>query len=177
MPKIAEIEPTPNPNAMKFVLKEPLTWGLSRSYENAEQAKDDKLAAASEQFIPWGREVPSSSSSRSAEPSSCAAAAARGRCGGSRTNRTDSARLPEPAVRSRTHPRASRPQRCGNVIVGPGAHLSGKQLRQRIFLAQFEVSATPGTASVTRFGCRPSAFVAHRLQTSANDLDDFNTPA
>jgi Fe-S cluster biogenesis protein NfuA len=46
MPKIDEIEPTPNPNAMKFVLKEPLTWGISRSYESAEQAKDDKLAAA-----------------------------------------------------------------------------------------------------------------------------------
>ena len=46
MPKIAEIEPTPNPNAMKFILKEPLTWGISRSYESAEQAKDDKLAAA-----------------------------------------------------------------------------------------------------------------------------------
>ena len=46
MPKIAEIESTPNPNAMKFVLKEPLTWGISRSYENAGQAKDDKLAAA-----------------------------------------------------------------------------------------------------------------------------------
>jgi Fe-S cluster biogenesis protein NfuA len=30
---------------MKFVLKEPLTWGISRSYENAEQAKDDPLAA------------------------------------------------------------------------------------------------------------------------------------
>ena len=45
MPKIAEIEPTPNPNAMKFVLKEPLTWGISRSYENAEQAKDDPLAS------------------------------------------------------------------------------------------------------------------------------------
>ena len=44
MPKIAEIEPTPNPNAMKFVLKEPLTWGISRSYENSEQAKDDPLA-------------------------------------------------------------------------------------------------------------------------------------
>ena len=40
MPKIAEIEPTPNPNAMKFVLKEPLTWGISRSYENAAQAHD-----------------------------------------------------------------------------------------------------------------------------------------
>lgn len=45
MPKIAEIEPTPNPNAMKFVLREPLTWGVSRSYENAEQAKDDPLAS------------------------------------------------------------------------------------------------------------------------------------
>ena len=45
MPKIAEIEPTPNPNAMKFVLRDPLTWGISRSYENAEQAKDDPLAA------------------------------------------------------------------------------------------------------------------------------------
>jgi Fe-S cluster biogenesis protein NfuA len=45
MPKIAEIEPTPNPNAMKFVLREPLTWGISRSYESAEQAKDDPLAS------------------------------------------------------------------------------------------------------------------------------------
>jgi Fe-S cluster biogenesis protein NfuA len=45
MPKIAEIEPTPNPNAMKFVLKDPLTWGISRSYENMEQAKDDPLAS------------------------------------------------------------------------------------------------------------------------------------
>jgi Fe-S cluster biogenesis protein NfuA len=46
MPKIAEIEPTPNPNAMKFVLKEPLTWGVSRSYASAAEAKDDSLAAA-----------------------------------------------------------------------------------------------------------------------------------
>jgi NFU1 iron-sulfur cluster scaffold homolog, mitochondrial len=45
MPKIAEIEPTPNPNAMKFILKEPLTWGITRSYDNAAQAKDDPLAA------------------------------------------------------------------------------------------------------------------------------------
>src|SRR3970282_1725437 len=45
MPKIAEIEDTPNPNAMKFILKEPLTWGMARSYENAEQAKDDPLAS------------------------------------------------------------------------------------------------------------------------------------
>ena len=46
MPKIAEIEPTPNPNAMKFVLRDPLTWGITRSYDNAEQAKDDPLASA-----------------------------------------------------------------------------------------------------------------------------------
>ena len=45
MPKIAEIDATPNPNAKKFILKEPLTWGVSRAYENAEQAKDDPLAA------------------------------------------------------------------------------------------------------------------------------------
>ena len=38
MLKIAEIESTPNPNAMKFILKEPLTWGITRSYDNAEQA-------------------------------------------------------------------------------------------------------------------------------------------
>jgi Fe-S cluster biogenesis protein NfuA len=46
MPKISEIEPTPNPNAMKFILKEPLTWGISRSYESADQANGDKLASA-----------------------------------------------------------------------------------------------------------------------------------
>ncbi len=46
MPKIADIEDTPNPNAKKFILKEPLTWGIARSYDNAEQAKDDPLAAS-----------------------------------------------------------------------------------------------------------------------------------
>jgi Fe-S cluster biogenesis protein NfuA len=45
MPKIAEIEGTPNPNAKKFILREPLTWGVSRSFDNAEQAKEDPLAA------------------------------------------------------------------------------------------------------------------------------------
>jgi Fe-S cluster biogenesis protein NfuA len=45
MPKIAEIEGTPNPNAMKFILKEPLTWGITRSYDNAELARDDPLAS------------------------------------------------------------------------------------------------------------------------------------
>lgn len=46
MPKIAEIEDTPNPNAVKFVLKEPLTWGIARSYDNAEEARGDALATA-----------------------------------------------------------------------------------------------------------------------------------
>jgi Fe-S cluster biogenesis protein NfuA len=45
MPKIDDIEPTPNPNAMKFILKEPLTWGVTRSFDNAEQGKDDPLAS------------------------------------------------------------------------------------------------------------------------------------
>ena len=45
MPKIAEIEDTPNPNAVKFTLHEPLTWGISHSYENAIQAQDDVLAS------------------------------------------------------------------------------------------------------------------------------------
>ena len=46
MPKISEIEDTPNPNAVKFTLWEPLTWGITRSYENAEQARNDALACA-----------------------------------------------------------------------------------------------------------------------------------
>ncbi len=45
MPKIAEIDGTPNPNAKKFILKEPLTWGVSRSYDTPEQAQDDPLAS------------------------------------------------------------------------------------------------------------------------------------
>jgi len=46
VPRIAEIENTPNPNAMKFILKDPLTWGITHSYDNAGQAQDDLLAAA-----------------------------------------------------------------------------------------------------------------------------------
>jgi Fe-S cluster biogenesis protein NfuA len=46
MPKIAEIEPTPNPNAMKFVLREPLTYGVSRSFATRDEAQGDALAAA-----------------------------------------------------------------------------------------------------------------------------------
>lgn len=46
MPKIADIEGTPNRNALKFILKEPLTWGIARSYDNADSAKGDPLASA-----------------------------------------------------------------------------------------------------------------------------------
>lgn len=46
MPKIQDIEYTPNPNARKFVLKEPVTNGTSRSYTSAEEAASDPLAAA-----------------------------------------------------------------------------------------------------------------------------------
>jgi Fe-S cluster biogenesis protein NfuA len=45
MPKIADLEMTPNPNARKFILKEPLTYGVARSYENADEARDDELAS------------------------------------------------------------------------------------------------------------------------------------
>ncbi|MGH8677059.1 MAG: NifU N-terminal domain-containing protein, partial [Burkholderiales bacterium] len=45
MPKIADLESTPNPNARKFVLKEPLTYGVARSFESADQANDDPLAS------------------------------------------------------------------------------------------------------------------------------------
>ncbi|MEO6363275.1 MAG: NifU N-terminal domain-containing protein, partial [Caldimonas sp.] len=46
MPKIADIVDTPNPNAQKFVLHEPLTWGIAHSYENAAEAEGDELARA-----------------------------------------------------------------------------------------------------------------------------------
>jgi Fe-S cluster biogenesis protein NfuA len=45
MPKIADIEDTPNPNAVKFVLKDRLTWGTTHSFNSAESAATDPLAA------------------------------------------------------------------------------------------------------------------------------------
>lgn len=45
MPKIADIEDTPNPNAVKFVLKERLTWGTARSFDSPEAAASDPLAS------------------------------------------------------------------------------------------------------------------------------------
>ncbi len=46
MPKIVDIEYTPNPNAVKFILKESLTHGTSRSFANAEAAQSDPLASS-----------------------------------------------------------------------------------------------------------------------------------
>jgi len=45
MPKIADIEDTPNPNAVKFVLRDRLTWGTACSYDSAESAAADPLAS------------------------------------------------------------------------------------------------------------------------------------
>src|SRR5918911_343898 len=46
MPKIDNIEETPNPNAVKFILKEPVTSGTTRSFHSAEEAASDQLAGA-----------------------------------------------------------------------------------------------------------------------------------
>jgi Fe-S cluster biogenesis protein NfuA len=46
MPKISDIEETPNPNAVKFILKEPVTNGTARSFNNAQEAEGDALAAS-----------------------------------------------------------------------------------------------------------------------------------
>jgi Fe-S cluster biogenesis protein NfuA len=44
MPKIADIQETPNPNAVKFILKEPVSAGTSHSFKNAEAAQSDEFA-------------------------------------------------------------------------------------------------------------------------------------
>ncbi|HEX8247924.1 MAG TPA: NifU family protein [Pyrinomonadaceae bacterium] len=44
MPKIADIQETPNPNAVKFILKEPVSHGTSHSFKTAEDAADNVLA-------------------------------------------------------------------------------------------------------------------------------------
>lgn len=46
MPKIDNIEETPNPNAVKFVLKEPITNGVVRSFHSAAEAENDPLGKA-----------------------------------------------------------------------------------------------------------------------------------
>ena len=44
MPKISDIEETPNPNAVKFILREAVSNGVARQYGSAELADDDPLA-------------------------------------------------------------------------------------------------------------------------------------
>ena len=44
MPKIADIQETPNPNAVKFILKEAVSYGTSHSFDSIEKAEDDQLA-------------------------------------------------------------------------------------------------------------------------------------
>jgi NFU1 iron-sulfur cluster scaffold homolog, mitochondrial len=44
MPKIADIQETPNPNAVKFILKEPVSHGTSHSFKTAEDAAENALA-------------------------------------------------------------------------------------------------------------------------------------
>ena len=44
MPKISDIEETPNPNAVKFILREPVSNGTARSFGSASQAQNDPLA-------------------------------------------------------------------------------------------------------------------------------------
>jgi Fe-S cluster biogenesis protein NfuA len=44
MPKIADIQETPNPNAVKFILKEPVSHGTSHSFKTLDSAADDALA-------------------------------------------------------------------------------------------------------------------------------------
>ena len=46
MPKISDIEETPNPNAVKFILREPVSNGVARSFSSAAQAESDPLAKA-----------------------------------------------------------------------------------------------------------------------------------
>jgi Fe-S cluster biogenesis protein NfuA len=46
MPKISDIQETPNPNAVKFILKEPVTHGVARQFDSNEKAQDDDLAKA-----------------------------------------------------------------------------------------------------------------------------------
>lgn len=44
MPKISDIEETPNPNAVKFILREPVSNGVAQQFGSAHQAENDPLA-------------------------------------------------------------------------------------------------------------------------------------
>ncbi|HKS26924.1 MAG TPA: NifU family protein [Pyrinomonadaceae bacterium] len=44
MPKISDIQETPNPNAVKFILKEPVSNGTARQFASLAEAESDPLA-------------------------------------------------------------------------------------------------------------------------------------
>ena len=44
MPKISDIEETPNPNAVKFILREAVSNGVAQSFSSRSQAESDPLA-------------------------------------------------------------------------------------------------------------------------------------
>ncbi|MDQ6652687.1 MAG: NifU family protein [Acidobacteriota bacterium] len=44
MPKISDIEETPNPNAVKFILREAVSNGTTHSFSSVDQAENDSLA-------------------------------------------------------------------------------------------------------------------------------------
>ena len=44
MPKISDIEETPNPNAVKFILREPVSHGVAQQFGSPAQAEKDLLA-------------------------------------------------------------------------------------------------------------------------------------
>jgi Fe-S cluster biogenesis protein NfuA len=46
MPNISDIVETPNPNAVKFILREPVSNGTARSYIAVDQEQNDPLAKA-----------------------------------------------------------------------------------------------------------------------------------
>ncbi len=46
MPKISDIEETPNPNAVKFILREAVSNGTVHQFGSADQAENDPLAKA-----------------------------------------------------------------------------------------------------------------------------------
>jgi Fe-S cluster biogenesis protein NfuA len=44
MPKISDIQETPNPNAVKFILREPVSNGVAQQFASNDQAQSDSLA-------------------------------------------------------------------------------------------------------------------------------------
>lgn len=44
MPKISDIQETPNPNAVKFILREPVSNGVAQQFGSVDQAQTDGLA-------------------------------------------------------------------------------------------------------------------------------------